>query len=342
VTPTTSENQSLERIVMLTTGFQRAGEAYFSRDMRWIIFQAIPEGEAHYQMYLAQVRSDAAGINSIGLPVRITPQGSWNSCGYFSPDGNSLIFSSTGDRPVAQEQSGYQRQGGSYRWFTPGEAEIYRADGWQGAIAAAQPGAITNLAKFPITQNSAYDAECAISPDGKWILYTSNRTGDLELFAMRTDGSGEVQLTHTQGYDGGPFFAPDGKRIVYRSDRRKKDYLQVHTADLSFDSAGNITGIANDRALTHDLNVLNWGPYWHPDGRHIIYASAKHLNDTDRPNYDLWMMRADGSRKTRITFDAAGDVLPSFSPDGKYLLWTSSRSGQGQIYVARFHFTRGT
>jgi Tol biopolymer transport system component len=336
-TPTTGEIQALDQIVALTSNFDRAGEAYFSPDMRWIVFQARPAGEAHDQMYLAQLRSGGAGINGIGTPIRISPQGSWNSCGYFSPNGNSLIFASSGDRPVPEGQSGYQREGGNYRWFSPAEAEIYRADGWQGAIAAAEPGGITNLARYPITKNDAYDAECAFSPDGKWIIRTSNRTGDLELFAMHPDGSDNVQLTHTPGYDGGAFFSPDGKRIVFRSDRKRKDYLQIHTADLTFDALGNIAGIGNDRELTHDLEVVNWAPFWHPDGRHIIYASSGREH-----RYDLWVMRADGSGKTRITFDPNADLLPAISPDGKYLLWTSRRNGQSsQVYIARFRLPRG-
>ena len=114
--------------------------------------------------------------------------------------------------------------------------------------------------------------------------------------------------------------------------------FQIYTADVVFDASDNITGIANERELTHDLNVVNWGPYWHPDGRHIMYASSgrNHL-------YDLWLMRDDGTQKTRITFDAGADVLPSFSSDGRYLLWTSKRNGQStQVYLARFRLPRGS
>src|SRR2546423_15609604 len=112
--------------------------------------------------------------------------------------------------------------------------EIFRADGWQGAVSMAEAGAIVDLAKHPLTNNSAYDAECAYSPEGKWIVFTSNRSQDLDLYVMRNDGSHVVQLTKTPGYDGGPFFSPDGKRIVYRSDRANNNLLQIYTSDLVF------------------------------------------------------------------------------------------------------------
>jgi Tol biopolymer transport system component len=215
--------------------------------------------------------------------------------------------------------------------------EIFRVDGWEEALGAARDGYI-DLAKHPLTDNHAYDAEDAFSPDGGWIVFTSNRTGDLELFAMRADGSDVVQLTHTKGYDGGPFFSPDGKRLVYRSDRAGNDLLQIFVADVDRDRSGQITGFSRERQLTRDANV-NWGPFWHPDGRHIIYATSAHGHQ----NYELYLMRADGSHKTRVTFTEGFDGLPVFSPDGKWLMWSSKRTPDHttQIFIARFKMPRG-
>jgi len=339
-TPTTSENQSLGEALQLTRGFEKAGEAYFSHDMQWLIFQATPRGQQHYQMYIAAVKYAGGNIAGLATPVRISPGNSRNTCGFFSTDGNSVIFASTANKEDPTEiASGYQRQGRDYRWSYPAGMEIYRADAWQGALSGAEPGKIVDLAKHPITDNQAYDAEGSFSPDGKWIVFTSNRNGDLDLYAMHADGSKVVQLTHSPGYDGGPFFSPDGKRIVYRSDRNRNDLLQVYVSDVVRDSAGEITALTNERQLTRDAKV-NWGPFFHPDGSHIIYASS----GENHSNYDLWLMRVDGTRKTRITFKAGADVLPVFSPDGKYLVWASRRSEDQstQVMIARFKFPRGS
>ena len=335
----TSESEILTGVTQLTDGFARAGEAYFSPKMDWIVFQATPKGESDYQMYVARFHDSA-----IDHPVRITPDGSKNTCGFFSPDGNTLIFASTGSRSTTQPAAsaggaaGYQRSSGTYKWEFPPEMELYRADGWEQAVRAVDPAKGTNLAQHALTQNDAYDAEDAFSPDGKWIVFTSNRTGDLELYAMRPNGSGVVQLTHTKGYDGGPFFSPNGKKLVYRSDRAGNDLLQIFVADIVRDRAGNITGLARERQLTRDNNV-NWGPYWHPDGRHIIYATSAH----GHTNYELYLMRSDGSHNTRITFTDGFDGLPVFSPDGKYLMWSSKRTADKttQVFIARFHMPRG-
>jgi Tol biopolymer transport system component len=351
-----SEEAVLVAPIQLTSGFERAGEAYFSPDMRWIIFQAARPGEEHYAMYLAQLKFENGHITGLlGQPIQISPPGSWNSCGYFSPDGRSLIFASTaGSTAHLEARGGYQRENRNYRWLTPGSAEIFRADGWEAAIAVVDPGKGANLAQHVLTTNDDYDAECSYSPNGKWIVFASNRdhapstqpatmpttaevTGDLELFAMRADGSCVVRLTRKSGYDGGPFFSPDGKRIVYRSDRAQNNLLQVYVADIVFDRAGNILGIRNEQQLTRDANV-NWGPYWHPDGKHIIYSTSAH----GHANYELYIMRANGSRKKRITFANGADVLPAFSPDGKYLMWASKRNGKPtQVWVARFVMPSG-
>lgn len=338
--PTTSEGESLTDITQLTRGFDKAGEAYFSKDMQWMIFQAVPRGEQHYQMYVAAVKYEQGEIKGLATPVRVSPQNSRNTCGFFSPDGNSVIFASTANKEdPAEPASGYQRQGQSYKWSYPGGMEIFRADGWQSALSGAEPGKIVDLAKHPLTDNKAYDAEASYSPDGKWIVFTSNRGGDLDLYAMRADGSDVVQLTRTPGYDGGPFFSPDGKQVLYRSDRNSNDLLQIFISDVVFDSAGKITGLTNERALTKGANV-NWGPFYHPNGKHVVWAAS----GATPGDYDLWLMRTDGTRKTKLTFDRVADVLPVFSPDGKYLLWAARRSEDKtvQIILAKFRFPRGT
>jgi TolB protein len=351
--PTVGESDSLGTPIQLTTDFDKAGEAYFSHDMNWIIFQAVPQGGKHLQVYVAPFQrgggNGGAAVN-IAQPVRISPADARSEDGSFSPDGNSLIFASTAGKSMNARQAPAQQAGRDFHWHIPAGMEIFRADGWPSAVAALQPGESLNLAQHPLTDNDAYNAECSYSPDGKWICFTSNRTGDLDVYVMRSDGTHVVQITKTPGYDGDACFSPDGRRLVYRSDRNLDGLLQIFVGTLAFDANGDITGLAAEQQLTHDQSV-NWQPYWHPDGRHIVYSTRLPLRsiaslpaDSDPFNYEVFLMRDDGSHKTRLTFSPDFDGQPVISPDGNYLMWTSKRTinHAPQIFIARFHMPPGT
>jgi len=90
-----------------------------------------------------------------------------------------------------------------------GIRHFYREAGWLGLEATHY--------------HSGYDAEATISEDGKKIVFTSMRNGDLDIYSMDTNGKHVKQLTHELGYDGGPFFSKDRKWIVYRAYHPKTD-----------------------------------------------------------------------------------------------------------------------
>ncbi|HMO37673.1 MAG TPA: biopolymer transporter Tol, partial [Gemmatales bacterium] len=130
-------------------------------------------------------------------------------------------------------------------------------------------------------------------------------------------------------YNGGPFFSPDNTRIIFRADRDEKDALQLYV--INVDGSG-------ERQLTRNKGV-NWCPYWHPNGKHVIYSGADHSDPRARPNYDLHLINTETLATKRITFAPGADVLPVFSPDGKTLMWTSTRDGRmpgSQIFLADF------
>lgn len=354
MSPEEREAMVLPQVTQLTFGFQfeKAGEAYFSPDMRWVVFQAAPKGEQNYQMYVAPL---TAGVHpTLGTAVRVTPANSRNTCGYFSPDGKDLIFASTAGKEDPEEKaSGYQRAGSRYRWAFSKGMEIYRVPDFQAAIRLSGGGGV-DLAQrqYRITDNSAYDAECTYSPDGKWIVFCSDRpsmgesmpvttmpaAAPKQLWAMHPDGTGLVQLTRTAGYNGGPFFSPDGKRLLYRSDRAGDDLLQVYTAEVMYNAAGDIVGLRGERAITSDGNV-NWGPAWTPDGKRVVYATSK----VSHANYEIFGRRVDGSHEVRITYASGPDVLPIVSPDGKWLMWASRRGEDKttQIYISPLAWPKG-
>jgi Tol biopolymer transport system component len=140
------------------------------------------------------------------------------------------------------------------------------------------------------------------------------------------------------GYDGGPFFSPDAKRICYRSDRNKDNLLQVFVADLVYDKDGTITGITNETQLTSNEHV-NWCPFFRPDGRTLVYGTS----EVGHRNYEVFELVLPVSAgaapiRRRVTEAEGADVLPVFSPDGKWLLWTGQRNDtrSSQLFVGKY------
>ncbi len=317
-----AEASHLSNIRQITKDYVRAGEGYFSPDGRTIIFQAEEKdtGNPFYQIFTMDLAT--------GNTRRVSPGVGKTTCSFFAPDGKKIIFASSHLDPEArkwyaeeikareeEKKAGKRR---NYKWdFDP-----YMA------IFEANPDG-TDL--HQLTDAKGYNAEGSYSPDGKQIVFCSNRSGEknLELYIMDRDGKNVRQLTHTPGcYNGGPFFSPDGKKVIFRSDRTKPDHLQLYV--INVDGTG-------EKALTDDLNWVQWCPYWYKDSRHIIYAGADH-SVMGRPNYDLYWVDIETGKKVRITYAPGADILPVFSPDYKKLMWTSTRDGRqpAQLWIADF------
>lgn len=307
------EARILTNVIQITSpdmGITESGEAYFSPDMRRIIFQAYPKGQTEYQMYTLELGEDGAP-NPESLR-QISPGGGACTCGFFRPDGKKLIYASSFLQPDLPNPNTYQRSGSSYVWKMPGGMDIFEAD-------------LDGGNRRQLTTQAGYDAEGSYNSSGDKIVFTSDRDGNPDLYVMDANGANLQRLTKKAGYDGGPFFSPDGKRIIFRADRHQDDHLQLFV--MNTDGTG-------ERQLTRDGPVVNWAPFWLPNGNSVVYTTSLH----GHYNYEVYLLNIETGKSQRVTYAAKFDGLPVISPDSRKMMWTSQRGTPqtSQIFIADF------
>ncbi len=293
----------------LTAGGQNA-EAYWSRDGRKLIWQLTDERWPCDQQWVLDLAT--------GARTRVSPGTGRTTCGYFYDRDRRVLFASThagGDScPPPPDMS----QG--YVWPLHPSYDLWtaRPDG-------------SDLRR--LTDRPGYDAEATVSPDGRWIVFTSARDGDVDLYRMRPDGTGLTRLTHEPGYDGGAFFSHDGRRIVWRTHRTddsaaRATFASLLARDLVKPSKMDLWVMEADgsrqRRLTDDPGA-SFAPYFTPDDRAVIYSSNRE-NPRGR-NFDLWLVPVDGGEPRPVTRDPDFDGFPMFSPDGRWLVFCANRGG---------------
>jgi Tol biopolymer transport system component len=311
--------ERLSNIRQLTFGGQNA-EAYFSFDGSELIFQATRGDRQCDAIY----RMDADGSN---LRQVSSGEGA-TTCSFIAPDGESIIYASThlGEKVCPPKPDMSQ----GYVWPLYDSYDIFSADPEGG-----------NLVR--LTDTPGYDAEAVYSPLGDKIVFTSVRSGDLELFLMNPDGSGVEQITDAPGYDGGAFFSRDGQWIVWRASRptgeRLADYQRLLAQGLVRPSRLEIFIMNLEERkpiqLT-DNGAANFGPYWHPDGRHVIFVS--NMADPKGRDFDLYLIDVQTREIERVTHFPGFDGFPMFSHDGKRLVFASNRNntvrGETNVFIA--------
>lgn len=311
----------LANLKQLTNGGDNA-EAYFSFDDKQLVFQANNEkwNTSCDQIFLYDLQQSYN--NEEQAPLLSTGKGR-TTCSYFMPGNKSIVYASThlADEacPPVPDRSAH---GGAYVWPIYRGFDIFTAD-LEGNILKQ------------LTNEDGYDAEATVSPNGDKMVFTSTRSGDLELYTMNIDGSDVKQVTDELGYDGGAFFSPDGTKLIFRASRPKteeevKKYKSLLAQNLVEPTnmelyVCNIDG--SDLKQITKLGNANWAPFFHPSGEKVIFCS-NHESKRGFP-FNLYMINLDGSNLEKITFDSAFDSFPMFSFDGKKLIFASNRNNGG-------------
>lgn len=323
-----AETRLLSNIHQVTFVGQRSGEGYFSQDGLLLVFQSEREPDnPFYQIYTLDLTT--------GDTRRVSPGYGKTTCGWIAPDRQQVLFASTHLDPQAQEKqqkalaeraAGEKRR---YAWDFDEQYELFQGDISGNDLRALAPA-------------QGYDAEASWSPDGSLIVFASNRhaftatlpddeeklfkqdaSSQIDIYLMNADGTHIRRLTNTLGYDGGPFFSADGKKICWRRFAPDGSTAEIWTMNVDGSGVRQITW----------LGAMSWAPYFHPSGEYLVFATNLH----GFGNFELYLVDVRGkAQPVRVTHTDGFDSLPAFSPDGKTLTWTSSRTPnkKPQIFFA--------
>ncbi len=310
-----------KNVRQLTFGGDNA-EAYWSYDGKSIVFQKTNPKEGVFcdQIFAGKVPvTDAQKFT----PKMIGTGKGRSTCAYFLPDGKHIIYASThlgaDSCPPTPDRAKY---GNKYIWPLYNSYDIFMAD---------MSGKIVQQ----ITSAKGYDAEATLSPDGKKMIYCSDKSGDLELYVMDLKSGKEIRVTNELGYDGGAWFSPDGTKIVWRASRPKTPEAIAEYKSLLAEGmvaptnmevfVANADG-SNAKQITA-LGQANWAPNFTPDGKHIIFCS-NHEYKRGFP-FNMYLIDLEGKGLEKISRDKGFDAFPMFSPDGKKIIFASNRNNGG-------------
>ncbi len=268
-----------------------AAEAYWSPDSKYLIAQtkdpqavATSRGSGNLTYIFSADGKEIWRVNDRGQ----------DACSFFFPDGKRVVWTSTRDNmdmPV-----GNWSDSDDY----PQGAELYTSD-------------LDGRNVKRLTHNKYYEAEVSISPDGQWITFGRQIDGKMDIWVMRSDGTGEYQVTKTDDWqEGAPFFMYDNNHIIFRAWKRS-EYKKIKPTPMT------IFTIARDgsnwRQHTFD-DGMNWHPTPAPDNRHYVYVRA-----VTPENWEIMMGDLAGGEPRRLTYYDKLDILAHISPDGKKMNW---------------------
>ena len=297
------------------------GPASFSRNAHSLILEGVREaGGPGQQVYVLELGSG---------DVRHVSQGfaeAWE--GAIHPANVKYLFSSPRNEAGKGRGRDVMRPRASDPRFAD-DFELYEFD--------ANNAIVLNL-----TESPAYDGEAVYAPGGGTIAFASNRrdrnaaqtkagaggtvrdaSALVDIYLMHADGLGVRRLTAAPGYDGRPAFSADGKRIVYQHAEPGSAVSEIFAIDVDGANAAQLTR----------LGARSVAPFFHPSGAYVVFSS----DAGGAGEHALYVVDAAGRRAPLRMADGKGfDRWPAFSPDGRKLVWTSTRTVDGvpQVFIA--------
>lgn len=308
---------------------KRSGEGYFNKNGTKIVFQSERNPEnPFYEIFLMDLYS--------GKATRVSTGDGQTTCSWLHPDNERVLFSSTHldpEKELTKTKELEERKNPvrSYKWDFDPAYDIFSKNLNTGEM-------------IRLTNSPGYDAEASYSPDGKKIIFASNRIAYeknsdptnleilkkdpsyfMDLYLMDENGKNIERITKEDGYDGGPFFSFDGNKITWRRFSKDGGTSEIYIMDLEERKEVRIT----------NLKAMSWAPFFHPSGKYIIFGS----NLEGFQNFELYIIDTLGKNIPIRVTDASGfDGLPVFHPNGRQISWTRrDSSGNSKIFIGEWN-----
>jgi hypothetical protein len=171
------------------------------------------------------------------------------------------------------------------------------------------------------------------SPDGFWLAFTARGAGASQPNLYRVsllnplgDTSALEQLTNDDAIESWPTYSPDGTQIAYVADLQE---IEVFDKPVDLRVVDLTTGIITD-LTTNGSDLVESAPDWSPSGSQIVFQGM----ERDGTDWDIYAMPATGLGEPEKIIDSdADDIRPRYSPDGRYIVFTSNRSGNWDVFV---------
>jgi len=164
-----------------------------------------------------------------------------------------------------------------------------------------------------LSAQQGLNATPAWSPDGQWLVFAMSTGGGTNLHLVPKTGGTPKALTTGPAISVSPSFSPNGRQIVFNSDRGGTPQIYVIDVDGS-----------NLRRLTFQ-GSYNASPRWSPRGEKIVFMCQV-------AGYQICLINPDGSGLQQVT-TAGRNEEPTWSPDGRHIAFTSTRTGQREVFV---------
>lgn len=252
-----------------------------------------------------------------------------------SPDGKQLVYSVTVREEGDRYYSNIWRQSigsntrtkvtsgrygdidpvfdpeGNYIFFSSNR-NTDRTSLWR--IASSGAGGITK-----ITGAASEDYQPTAGRD--LVVFTSNVRGAEwpQIWTARKDGSLMTQLR--EGHS--PHLSPDGSTILFVREDSHTSKEQIWTMTV---------GGSDETLLSPSSDVREFDARWAPDGKGILFTSDEGKDSRGKRNFDIWLMRADGSERTQLTTNGSQDDKPCFDPAGEYIYFRSNRGFKWNLW----------